>query len=95
MRQNGGPAFPRPASVDPSSGTLQDGDCVVDAHDGMSLRDWFAGQVISALLAGDTNIIPYGCEGKSSKEYTQGDFTRHFANLSYDYADAMLKARNQ
>lgn len=50
-RNNGGPAFPRPASVDTSGGTLPDGDFVVKEQSGMTLRDYFAGQVLVGLLA--------------------------------------------
>lgn len=46
---------------------------------GMSLRDWFAGQALSGLLA---------CPA------TGGD-TDYFAKASYDYADAMLRGREK
>ena len=42
QRNNGGPAFPRPASEDTRNGTLQEGNNVEPAADGMSLRDYFA-----------------------------------------------------
>lgn len=47
------------------------------AHDGMSLRDWFAGQALAGMLA-DPNVC-----GLAS-DIAQG---------AYGWADAMLKAR--
>lgn len=38
---DGGPAFPRPASHDPRS--------AANSQEGMSLRDWFAGQALAGL----------------------------------------------
>lgn len=48
--KNGGPALPRPASVDPTSGSLPDGDDVVREQDSMTLRDWFAGMAITGCV---------------------------------------------
>jgi hypothetical protein len=47
---DGGPAFPRHA---------------YDGHDGMTLRDWFAGQALAGMLAnpdswtGDRGVMAY------------------------------------
>ena len=41
-RDDGGPAFPRPASPPPATGLEW-------AEDGMTLRDWFAGQVLAGI----------------------------------------------
>lgn len=49
--RDGGPAFPRPASEDATYGTLADGNSVVREQDGMTLRDYFAGQALTGLLA--------------------------------------------
>lgn len=46
-RSDGGPAFPRPLSE--SSGSII--PSLYGAQHGMSLRDWFAGQALSGLLA--------------------------------------------
>lgn len=46
-RDNGGPAFPVPEV------RLPDGTGVVQGADGMTLRDWFAGQALAGLLASD------------------------------------------
>ncbi len=53
--------------------------------DGMSLRDWFAGQALAALVREDPG-------------YRQGDNPRSWeaglANCAYRFADAMMKARD-
>lgn len=73
----GGPAFPRPASVDTSGGTLPDGDVVVGEFTGMSLRDYFAGQALAGIV---------GDPGRS------GSF-QSLASDAYSFADAMLAER--
>lgn len=47
----GGPAYPRPASVDQRSGTLCDGDVLVPEQDGMTLLDHMIGQALCGLLS--------------------------------------------
>ena len=59
---NGGPAFPRHA---------------YDGHDGMTLRDWFAGQALAGLLRDGIDVF--------------GVYAT--ANDAYKMADAMLAAR--
>lgn len=76
---DGGPAFPR------TGGTV-DGPNVPEwapPQTGMSLRDYFAGQALAALIATygtangeDDHLLPWCAAGDA-----------------YDYADAMLKAR--
>ena len=67
--KDGGPAFPR-ASADDSRMYMQDG---------MSLRDWFAGQALAGWYA------TYKFDGFPG--YAD------IAERSYEMADAMLKAR--
>lgn len=50
MKTDGGPAFPRPASEDRTSGSMSDGDGLVEPQDGMSLRDYFAAKAMQALM---------------------------------------------
>jgi hypothetical protein len=65
-RSDGGPAFPF--------------DYPSSCHTGMSLRDYFAGQVAGGMAARDT--------------FDQGQATpEQRATLAYIEADAMLKAR--
>lgn len=56
---------------------MPDGEKLWKNHDGMSLRDWFAGQVLSAVYSG----LPNGA-----------DFTE-VAELAFGVADAMLAER--
>ena len=70
--KTGGPAFPRPLSVDDV-----DPDISYPAHVGMTLRDYFAAKAMQGLLE------KFGWD-----DY---DLTR----MSYDVADATLKAREQ
>ena len=66
---NGGPAFP-------ADGNL---------HNGMTLRDWFAGQVAAAAMVNARNLAP---GARSTKDALEG-----VAQISYELADAMLAAR--
>lgn len=68
--KDGGPAFP---AVVPESGA---------GYFGMTLRDYFAGQVVNGLAAG--RMEPY--EGNASER-------EWWAEEAYAIADAMLKAR--
>lgn len=51
--------------------------------DGMSLRDWFAGQALMGLLA----FSPEGCDSGGNFGF------RSAAKEAYQYADAMLARR--
>lgn len=79
---NGGPAFPRPIS---DNGQDHPADRVVSyAQDGMSLRDYFAGQALQGIMAGywgNPEIFELSAEVIS--------------NEAYIAADAMLKARGE
>jgi hypothetical protein len=77
--KDGGPAFPREAYVNPNGTTIRTGS------DGMSLRDWFAGQALTGIL------------GPNYDWFTSGDRTgsraHEAAYFAYSLADAMLAAR--
>lgn len=64
-QMDGGPAFPFEA----------------DNHPGMSLRDWFAGQIIAAVMR-ERLKVPKQTVG--DPEYT------HWAQVAYRIADAMV-----
>lgn len=69
---NGGPAFPRPYFEHPTNGEHS------LAQEGMSLRDYFAGQALGGIIAS---------EGESR---IPSDIV---AKRAYELADAMLTAR--
>ena len=77
---NGGPAFP----LDYETAMETDGAGVSKYGTGMTLRDYFAGQAISQIIATCANDTTYGM--------TKADY---FAGRAYEIADAMLKARGQ
>jgi len=70
VMDDGGFAFPMTAST----GDPRDG---VYCQNGMTLRDWFAGQALQGILAGTRN----------------GDKPANWAKAAYLIADAMIKAR--
>ena len=72
---DGGPAFP-------SDMMLTKGVVSAKPYNGMSLRDWFAGQALAGLIAGYYANPDSG--GLGSEE---------FARLVYRQADAMLSAQ--
>lgn len=73
-KDTGGPAFPR---------TVQQWNSHLESFDGMTLRDWFAGQALPQAYS--------GCIGSSPDE---GDrWVDMVAREAYDMADAMIEAR--
>ena len=70
--ETGGPAFPL-QSIGPD---------FAPGYAGMTLRDYFAGQAISQIIATYANDTTHGM--------TKADY---FAGRAYEIADAMLKAR--
>lgn len=68
--KTGGAAFPKP-SCDSMNG-----------EEGMSLRDYFAGQALQGILAGDW--VPTG----------QDSCADQIADAAYKQADSMILARN-
>lgn len=83
---DGGPAFPHGPLGD--SMHFEDGRVThqYPAGLGMSLRDWFAGQALPAIMA-DHETLMVVCK---SIECSSEDAAAHMA---YMHADAMLKAR--
>jgi len=77
MKNDGGSAFP----VHP--GITYDGQC------GMTLRDWFAGQALKGLI-----VYCEKFEGSTQfQEMMCAQPWDRLATVSYEYADAMLAAR--
>lgn len=68
----------------PSANDVKVGPVTTHGHPGMTLRDYFAAAALQGLLANEI-------EGPSFE--TMQDHERHYATISFGYADAMLAAR--
>ena len=66
--KDGGPAFPR---------TVQNWNGHFTNVEGMSLRDWFAGQALA----------------NTGSNWSDAETRKHYARNAYKMADAMLAAR--
>ncbi len=77
-------AFPRPL------GTLEDGSWN-EAQPGMSLRDYFAGQALAAIIIGLRNDVAAAGITDDNIVPEPGPAAYH----AYQYADAMLAARKE
>ena len=77
--EDGGPAFAG-GLFEPQHGGSNDRE---PWNPGMSLRDWFAGQAIPAI------IERCGADHRQSHEH----ITDYFARKAYEVADAMISAR--
>jgi hypothetical protein len=83
---DGGPAFPVH-----STHAMFNGKVVAIHEQGMSLRDWFAGQAFAGLLA--NRDLLEGILKQSKKLGLTHD--EGAAKAAYEYADAMLAARKE
>ena len=77
MPADGGPAFPLPRESEGVSEQVMRSMGFHKYGDGMSLRDWFAGQVLAGLTEEDRRIF----------------LSQNLAGKAYAIADAMLEAR--
>lgn len=78
MIKDGGSAFPRPLGGADRSDPAESG--------GMTLRDYFAGQALAAIIASEP-VVP--------RKVAEFPYTADKARMAYRYADAMLKAREE
>ena len=78
---DGGPAFPRVTEYDSSWERIHDG------AEGMSLRDWFAGQALSQI---GNEYVARGQIGRQAQEHAMA-----IAAHAYNIADAMIAARKR
>lgn len=84
---DGGPAFPAQLAFSPD-GAAHIASEYYASGEGMSLRDWFAGQALAGWCAASPLVR------KEPLNMTVGH-AESIATGCYRYADAMLKARNQ
>jgi len=86
---DGGPAFPHP-----EEGYWEDPKTCNNwkTYTGMTLRDYFAGQALAGSLASQTPDS-YWAFAALPEEITNDIAKNGIARLSYDLADAMIKAR--
>lgn len=80
---DGGPAFATPHTGSFDNGDAHDTRIFYGGNDGMSLRDWFAGQALSGLLQVCTQDTL--ADGPT--------YGQHISKNAYDLADTMLAER--
>ncbi len=86
--ENGGPAFP----AQPQRFQIDEGGAPRPlGHDGMSLRDYFAGQALAGIMSGPDEPLPID-PGEATADAIKR-YWKETAGLAYLIADAMLKAR--
>ena len=73
--KTGGPAFPHEYKY---------GDGTAHRHDGMTLRDWFAGQAMKHM-----SVPTQGFREMNKFPYEQ------MARIAYRWADAMIKIKDE
>ena len=73
-KDNGGPAFPT-KPLGPVYGKL---------YDGMTLRDWFAGQALAGLAVRNFS---------DGNDFMHSEGPENAAEWAYSFADAMMDAR--
>lgn len=61
-------------------------------NEGMDLRDYFAGQIVTGIISNSENAYA-GAEPTNSALSTNSDFAEWIARTSYRVADAMLAER--
>lgn len=89
-KNTGGPAFPGadPEFIDhPVHGRTSRASVGMEAHPGMSLRDYFAAQALAGWMASDH------AGGQLSDGTTIEHFRGEMARNFYTWADAMLAER--
>lgn len=94
-RNDGGPAFPSADSTHMTMGPHGQPVAAYVLSGGMSLRDWFAGQVLPNIAQTLMVADPGALSRAITKSGLTGDVTveQFVAVLAYRYADAMLAAR--
>lgn len=80
MTRDGGPAFPGEVKFRTGFGAPP----VAVQYEGMTLRDWFAGQALVGIIQAPDWTLPSGESAESDAEH---------AVAAYAMADAMIAAR--
>ena len=86
-KDDGGPAFPV-SGVKIEAGLFQ----LDPVFHGMSLRDWFAGQVMNAF-ASDLSDVEVALRPEDTDESFRVRYWSELASTAYAVADAMLAER--
>lgn len=87
MKDESMAAFPRPGYFNPDG--PMGSDC--DAYEGMTLRDWFAGQALIGIYA--NSILSSGI-AKDAHDEKESPISA-IADMAYLAADAMLAQRSK
>ncbi len=61
--------------------------------DGMTLRDYFAGQAMQGILASYSDIERMRMAAEGWKKSGENTFEEYLSSMSYQQADAMIKER--
>lgn len=88
---DGGPAYPRPIGHTPNIGAS-----FSRAQEGMTLRDYFAGQFLAGIAANPAMVNRRGTKTSWSygeDAWTMEQFAKDMSFEAYRVADAMLAAR--
>ena len=87
---NNPPAFPT-SHEEPSDYNGHNNSKKIVIDQGMTLRDYMAAKALQALLAG--SFTESGQEGIEANRMPNQNVEDLIASTAYEYADAMLKAR--
>ena len=91
---DGGPAFPASLAYSPEGQAHVASEYFANCE-GMSLRDWFAGQVLNGIYSSeDSRSMPMD-KSKSEREEQFTAWAKADAEWSYRIADAMIAARKE
>lgn len=94
-KQSGGPAFPQSDLSGYGMGPQTSPDGLSYQVAGMTLRDWFAGKAMQALIAKSKFMDTLGQNGKPISPDDMEQFRLDIAASSLEYADAMIAERSR
>lgn len=91
QRDDGGPAFPRalPKGEFPPADVLR----IIQQHAGMTLRDYFAGKAMESMVGALSTLGAFTNAMTREAADCELSIEDYLAARAYDWADAMLKAR--